>query len=96
MKIVKEHGQWVTHTEGFNPTSAPSRLPFDDDKEEKADDVSHFSSHLHNISGSSVFHPSTDSFTFIEDHCNLLNGRIDSLTSNIEVLGRLLQQLQAQ
>ncbi|KAL2525720.1 Uncharacterized protein Adt_10774 [Abeliophyllum distichum] len=78
MKIFKEDGQWVAKTKGFDDESGPSTLPF----EGKEVDVDEDEPPLRPRSQ----RPSSSSFGFTEDHFNLLNGRIDSLTSSVEGL----------
>ncbi|KAL2486530.1 Uncharacterized protein Adt_31286 [Abeliophyllum distichum] len=81
MKIVKEDGQWVAKSKGFDNELGPSTLPFEGGKEmdeDKDDPPPRPSSHR--------LSSSTSSFTFTEDHFSLLNGRIDSLTSIVEGL----------
>lgn len=102
MKIVKERGQWVARTKGFDPDSGPSTLPFegDDEEDEEAghghdEDIPLPPTPPHDFPGSRA--PQTsDSFTFTEDHYNFLNRRIESLTSSINGLGGMLYQLQVQ
>lgn len=38
MKIRKDHGQWVAHTKGFDPTSGPSTLAFEKEAKEETED----------------------------------------------------------
>ncbi|KAL2498882.1 Uncharacterized protein Adt_24432 [Abeliophyllum distichum] len=78
MKIFKEDRQWVAKTKGFDDESGPSTLPFegeeiDVDKDEPPPRPR-------------SQRPSSSSSSFIEDHFNLINGRIDSLTSSVEGL----------
>lgn len=39
MKIVRENGQCVAHTKGFDPNSSLSTLPFDGNEDDNDDDV---------------------------------------------------------
>lgn len=85
----------MAHTKGFDPTSSPSTFPFDGNKDDNDDDAPQVPNPLHNISSSSV-PPPTSGSTFIEDHYNLINIHIDSLTSLVDSLGGILHQLQVQ
>ncbi|KAL2461581.1 Uncharacterized protein Adt_45001 [Abeliophyllum distichum] len=84
MKIVKEQGQWVVKTKGFDTetlTFEGDEAMDDDDQDEE--DVPHLSP-THDIPQSV---PSSSSkFTFSEDHYNLFNGQIDSLISTVDSL----------
>ncbi|XP_022864691.1 uncharacterized protein LOC111384618 [Olea europaea var. sylvestris] len=95
MKIVKEHGQWVAHTKGFDPTSGPSTLLFEDEAESD-EEVPEVPAPASDILGSSVPPPSRECSTFTEEHYNLFHGWIDSLTSLVDGMGSLLFQMQAQ
>lgn len=44
MKIVKDYGQSMAHTKGFNPTSGPSTLTIEGDSEDEPDHPSDISS----------------------------------------------------
>ncbi|KAL2486621.1 Uncharacterized protein Adt_31377 [Abeliophyllum distichum] len=88
MKIVKENEQWVVKSKGFDDELGPSTLPFEggEDMDEDEDDPpTRLRSHrpLSSTSGS----------TFIDDHFNLLNRRIDSLTSSVEGLQHMAENL---
>ncbi|KAL2466744.1 Uncharacterized protein Adt_42595 [Abeliophyllum distichum] len=79
MKIFKENGQWVAKSKGFDDESGPSMLPFegeDMDADEDAPPPSPPRPRSHQ--------PSSSTSGFNEDHFNLLNGRIDSLTSTVD------------
>ncbi|KAL2486335.1 Uncharacterized protein Adt_31091 [Abeliophyllum distichum] len=81
MKIVKEDWQWVAKFKGFDDESGPSTLPFvgsEEMDEDEDDPPPRPSSHRPPSS--------TSGFTFTEDHFNLLNGRIDSISSSVEGL----------
>ncbi|KAL2512755.1 Uncharacterized protein Adt_18355 [Abeliophyllum distichum] len=81
MKIVKEDGKWVAKSKGFNDESGPSTLPFEGSEEmdeDEDDPLLRPSSHRPSSS--------TSGFTFTDDHFNLLNGCINSLTSTVEGL----------
>ncbi|KAL2466045.1 Uncharacterized protein Adt_41896 [Abeliophyllum distichum] len=96
MKIVKEDGQWVVKTKGFDTESEPSTLPFEDGEEmDEADDEENASpqSHPRDIPSSLVPSSFISSFSFTKDHYNILNGRIDSLTSTVESLQSMLQHV---
>ncbi|KAL2475802.1 Uncharacterized protein Adt_36538 [Abeliophyllum distichum] len=78
MKIFKEDGQWVAKTKGFDDESGPSTLPFEGEELDVDEDEPppRLRSQW----------PSSSSSGFTNDHFNLLNGRIDSLTSSVEGL----------
>ncbi|KAL2471335.1 Uncharacterized protein Adt_39471 [Abeliophyllum distichum] len=81
IKIFKENGQWVAKSKGFDDESGPSTLPFEGEDMEADEDAPPPSPprpRSHRTSSS------TSSFN--EDHFNILNGRIDSLTSTIDGL----------
>ncbi|KAL2517623.1 Uncharacterized protein Adt_13870 [Abeliophyllum distichum] len=81
MKIFKENGQWVAKSKGFDDELGPSTLPFkgeDMDPDEEAPPLSPPRPRSHR--------PSSSTFGFNEDHFNLLNGRIDSITSIVDGL----------
>ncbi|KAL2454164.1 berberine bridge enzyme-like 13 [Abeliophyllum distichum] len=85
MKIFKEDGQWVAKSKGFDDESGPSTLPFegeemDDDEDEPPPRPR-------------TQRPSSSTSGFTEDHFNLLNGRIDSLTSSVEGLHNTAEDL---
>ncbi|KAL2486142.1 hypothetical protein Adt_30898 [Abeliophyllum distichum] len=78
-------GQWVAKIKGFDAESGPSTLPFEDDEEMDKDNddddapispLSRSNPRLSSRRSSS----STSGLSFTEDHYNLLNGRIGSLT----------------
>ncbi|KAL2531825.1 Uncharacterized protein Adt_05176 [Abeliophyllum distichum] len=79
MKIIKENGQWVAKSKGFDDESGPSTLPFEggEDMDDDDDDPP---------PRPRSQRPSSSTSSFIDDHFNLLNGRIDSLTSSVEGL----------
>ncbi|KAL2518420.1 Uncharacterized protein Adt_14667 [Abeliophyllum distichum] len=79
MKIVKENGQWVAKSKGFDDESGPSTLPFEGGEDMDDDNNDH-------PSRPRSKRPLSSTFGFTEDHFNLLNGRIDSLTSSVEGL----------
>ncbi|CAA3029239.1 Hypothetical predicted protein [Olea europaea subsp. europaea] len=81
-----------------DPSKGPSTLPFerdDGEEDDQADDTPLVPSPPHDIPGSSAPPPSS-SLTFTKDHYNLLNGRLDSLTSSVDGIGGMLHQLQVQ
>ncbi|KAL2491619.1 Uncharacterized protein Adt_27247 [Abeliophyllum distichum] len=89
MKIFKENGQWVAKSKGFDDESGPSTLPFegeDMDADEDAPPPSPPRPRSHQ--------PSSSTSGFNEDHFNLLNGRIDSLTSTVDGLQHAVSDLQ--
>ncbi|KAL2487452.1 Uncharacterized protein Adt_32208 [Abeliophyllum distichum] len=79
MKIIKKDGQWVAQSKGFDDESGPSTLPFEDGEEMDEDEDEP-------PPRPSSQRPSSFTSGFTEDHFNLLNGWIDSLTSSIEGL----------
>ncbi|KAL2526804.1 Uncharacterized protein Adt_11858 [Abeliophyllum distichum] len=99
MKIVKENVQWVAKTKVFDAESRPSMLPFeggeamdeDDDDDDDEDAPIHSSYYIPSSHMSSF---STSGFSFTGDHNNLLNGRIDSLTSTVDSLQNTVGGLQ--
>ncbi|KAL2541940.1 hypothetical protein Adt_02918 [Abeliophyllum distichum] len=79
----------------FDAESELSTLPFEDSEEideadEEEDDSS--LSRPRDIP-SSQMSSSSSGFSFTEDHYNLLNGQIDFLTSTVEGLQSILQQV---
>ncbi|KAL2532054.1 Uncharacterized protein Adt_05405 [Abeliophyllum distichum] len=85
MKIVKEDGQWVTKSKRFDDELGPSTLSFEDGEElDEDEDTPPPRPRSHRLSFSSF------DFTFTEDYYNLLNGRIDSLTSTVEGLNHTM------
>ncbi|KAL2525956.1 berberine bridge enzyme-like 13 [Abeliophyllum distichum] len=96
MKIVKEQGQWVAKTKGCDTESTPSMLPFEgdgamrDDSQDKEDAPP--LSPPRDIPRSN-FSSSSSGFTFSKDLYNLMNGRINSLTSTIYGLQNLVDGL---
>ncbi|KAL2526908.1 Uncharacterized protein Adt_11962 [Abeliophyllum distichum] len=90
MKIFKEDGQWVSKSKGFDDESGPSTLPFEGgEKMDKNEDEPPPRPRSNRPTSS------TSSFTFTEDHYNLLNHQIDSLTSTVESMQSLLHQVLA-
>ncbi|KAL2541826.1 berberine bridge enzyme-like 13 [Abeliophyllum distichum] len=88
MKFFKEDGQWVAKTKGFDYESGPSTLPFESGEEMDADEDAHSPRLRSHRPSSSIF-----GFTFTEDHYNLLNGWINSLTSTVEGLHHTVENL---
>ncbi|KAL2461916.1 berberine bridge enzyme-like 13 [Abeliophyllum distichum] len=91
MKIFKENGQWVAKSKGFDDESGPSTLPFEgedihDDEDAPSPSLARPRSHRPSSS--------TFGFPFTEDHYNLLNGWIDSLTSTVDGLQHAVSDLQ--
>ncbi|KAL2526127.1 berberine bridge enzyme-like 13 [Abeliophyllum distichum] len=89
MRIFKEDGQWVEKTKGFNDELGPSTLPLESGEEMDADEDAPLPRPRSQRPSSSTF-----SFTFTEDHYNLLNGQIDSLTSMVVGLHHTVRNLQ--
>ncbi|KAL2533335.1 Uncharacterized protein Adt_06686 [Abeliophyllum distichum] len=89
MKIVKEDGQSVVKSKGFDDESGSSTLPFEG-REEMDEDENDPPLRLRSHRPSS----SISGFTFTEDHFNLLNRWIDSLTSTVEDLYHTMGTLQ--
>ncbi|KAL2543355.1 Uncharacterized protein Adt_04333 [Abeliophyllum distichum] len=87
MKIFKEDGQWVAKIKGFDDESGPSTLPFKGEEIDVDEDVPPPRPRSQ--------HPSSSSSSFTEDHFNLLNGRINSLTSSVEGLHTIRQMTYA-
>ncbi|KAL2492581.1 Uncharacterized protein Adt_28209 [Abeliophyllum distichum] len=88
MKIFKEDGQWVAKSKRFDDESGLFTLPFEDgvemDEDEDEDEP---------LLRPHSQRPSSSTFSFTEDHFNLLNGRIDSLTSSVEGLHHTVKDL---
>ncbi|KAL2472411.1 Uncharacterized protein Adt_40547 [Abeliophyllum distichum] len=78
MKIFKEDRQRVAKSKGFDDESGPSTLPFEGKEMDVDEDELRPRPHLQR--------PSSSTSGFTEDHFNLLNGWIDSLTSSVEGL----------
>ncbi|KAL2492969.1 Uncharacterized protein Adt_28597 [Abeliophyllum distichum] len=78
MKIIKQDGQWVAQSKGFDDDSGPSTLPFEsgEDMDEDVPPPSPPRPRSHR--------PSSSTSDVNEDQFNLLNGRIDSLTSTVD------------
>lgn len=91
MKITKEHGQWVADTKGFDSISGPSKIPCEGDEDDDVPEAP-----PHDISGSNIPRSLGSGFTFTVDQYYMLNGRIDSLTSSVNSLDRMLHQMQTQ
>ncbi|KAL2470914.1 Uncharacterized protein Adt_39050 [Abeliophyllum distichum] len=90
MKIFKEDGQWVAKSKGFDDESCPSTLSFEGGEEmDEDEDEPPLRPRSNRLTSS------TSGFTFTEDYYNLLNGRVDSLTSTIESVQSLLHQVLA-
>ncbi|KAL2519148.1 Uncharacterized protein Adt_15395 [Abeliophyllum distichum] len=86
MKIFKEDGQWVAKSKGFDDESGPSTLPFEGGEEmDEDEDVPLLRPRSQRLSSS------TSGFT--EEHFNLLNGRIDLLTSSVDGLHHTAEEL---
>ncbi|KAL2517815.1 Uncharacterized protein Adt_14062 [Abeliophyllum distichum] len=98
MKIVKENGQWVAKTKGFDAESRPSTLPFERCEVIDEDDVDEedapYLSYPSDVPSSHMLSSFTSSFSFTEDHYNLLNGQIDTLTSTVDDLQNTVEGLQ--
>ncbi|KAL2497570.1 Uncharacterized protein Adt_23120 [Abeliophyllum distichum] len=86
MKIIKKNGQWVAQSKGFDDESGPSTLPFEGG-EEMDEDEDEPPPRPHSQ------RPSSSTLGFTDDHFNLLNGRIDSLTSSVEGLHHTTEDL---
>ncbi|KAL2499948.1 berberine bridge enzyme-like 13 [Abeliophyllum distichum] len=78
MKIFKEDGQWVAKSKGFDDELGPSTLPFEGEEMDVDEDDPPPRPRSQMTSSST--------YRFTEDRFNLLNSRIDSLTSSVEGL----------
>ncbi|KAL2505915.1 Uncharacterized protein Adt_21536 [Abeliophyllum distichum] len=78
IKIFKEDRQRVAKTKGFDDESGPSTLPFEGEELDVDEDEPPPRPRSQ--------WPSSSSSGFIDNHFNLLNDRIDSLTSSVEGL----------
>ncbi|KAL2506539.1 Uncharacterized protein Adt_22160 [Abeliophyllum distichum] len=86
MKIFKEDGQWVVKSKGFDDESGPSTLPFEGGEEmDEDEDVPSPRPRSQR--------PSSSTSSFTENHFNLLNGRIDSLTWSVDGLHHTAEEL---
>ncbi|KAL2525892.1 Uncharacterized protein Adt_10946 [Abeliophyllum distichum] len=85
MKIFKEDGKWMAKTKGFDDESGPSTLLFEGEEIYVDEDEPPPRPRSQQ--------PSSSSSDFTEDHFNLLNGRIDSLTSSVEGLYNTVDDL---
>ncbi|KAL2479592.1 Uncharacterized protein Adt_32558 [Abeliophyllum distichum] len=86
MKIFKEDGQWVAKSKRFDDESGPSTLAFEGGEEMDEDE---------DVPPPRPRSQRPSSFTsgFTEDHFNLFNGRIDSLTSSVDGLHHTAEEL---
>ncbi|KAL2466726.1 Uncharacterized protein Adt_42577 [Abeliophyllum distichum] len=84
----EQDGQRVAKTKGFDDESGPSTLPFEGEDIDVDEDEPLPRPRSQRPPSSSA------SFTFTEDHYNLLNGQIDSLTSTAEGLRNSMVTLQ--
>ncbi|KAL2462067.1 Uncharacterized protein Adt_45487 [Abeliophyllum distichum] len=87
MKIIKQNGQWVAQSKGFDDDSGPSTLPFEGGEEMDEDappSPARPRSHQ----------PSSSASGINEDQLNLLSGRIDSLTSTVDGMQLAVNDLQ--
>ncbi|KAL2471379.1 Uncharacterized protein Adt_39515 [Abeliophyllum distichum] len=83
MKIVKEDGQWVEKSKGFDDESGSSTLPFEGGEEiDEDEDDPLLRPRSHRLSSSTLI-PQRHYEVPFEDHFNLLNGWIDLLTSSL-------------
>ncbi|KAL2454735.1 Uncharacterized protein Adt_47766 [Abeliophyllum distichum] len=85
MKIFKEDRQWVVKTKGFDDESGPSTILFKGEEIDVDEDEPPPRPRSQR--------PSSSSSGFTEDHFNLLNSRIDSLTSSVEGLYNMVDDL---
>ncbi|KAL2479597.1 Uncharacterized protein Adt_32563 [Abeliophyllum distichum] len=86
MKIFKEDDHWVAKSKRFDDESGPSTLPFEGGEEmDEDEDVPPPRPRSQR--------PSSSTSDFTEDHFNLLNGRIDSLTSSVDRLHHTAEEL---
>ncbi|KAL2518140.1 Uncharacterized protein Adt_14387 [Abeliophyllum distichum] len=81
--------QWVAKTKGFDAESGPSTLLFEGgeamDEDDDEDDTP-LLPHPSDIPSSHMPSSSTSCSSFTEDHYNLLNDWIDSLTTMVDGL----------
>ncbi|KAL2497944.1 Uncharacterized protein Adt_23494 [Abeliophyllum distichum] len=85
MKIFKEDGKWVAKSKGFDNESGPSTLPFEGEEIDVDEDEP--------PPRPQAQRPSSSSSSFTEYHFNLLNSRIDSLTSSAKGLHNMVDDL---
>ncbi|KAL2498170.1 hypothetical protein Adt_23720 [Abeliophyllum distichum] len=64
------------------------------DEDDLDEEDAHLPSHPSDVLSSHMSSASTSGFSFTEDHYNLLNGRIDSLTSIVDGLQNTVEGLQ--
>ncbi|KAL2487453.1 hypothetical protein Adt_32209 [Abeliophyllum distichum] len=76
----------MAQSKGFDDESGRSTLPFEGGKEMDEDEDEP-------LPRPSSQRPSSSTSGFTEDHFNLLNGRIDSLTSLVEGLHNMAEDL---
>ncbi|KAL2541819.1 Uncharacterized protein Adt_02797 [Abeliophyllum distichum] len=89
MKIFKEDGQWIVKSKGFDDDSGPFTLPFEGGEEIDEDEDNPLPRPRSHRPSSS-----TSDFIFTEDHYNILNSRIDSLSCTVEGLRDTMGTLQ--
>ncbi|KAL2542854.1 hypothetical protein Adt_03832 [Abeliophyllum distichum] len=88
MKIIEKDEQWVAQSKGFDDELGPSTLSFEGGEEmDEAEDEDE------PLPKPRSQRPSSSTSYFTEHHFNLLNGRIDSLTSSIEGLHHAAEDL---
>ncbi|KAL2474874.1 Uncharacterized protein Adt_35610 [Abeliophyllum distichum] len=88
MKIFKENGQWVAKSKGFDDESGPSTLPFEGEDMDADEDAP-----LSSPPRPRSHRPSSSTSSVNEDQFNLLNERIDSLTSTVDGMQLVVNDL---
>ncbi|KAL2475174.1 Uncharacterized protein Adt_35910 [Abeliophyllum distichum] len=87
LRIFKENEHCVAKTKGFDAELGPSTLPFEGGEEmDKGNDDEDATLQSHPRPSSHRPSSSTSGFSFTEDHYNLFNGLIDSLTTTADSL----------
>ncbi|KAL2532574.1 Uncharacterized protein Adt_05925 [Abeliophyllum distichum] len=82
---LKEDGQWVAKSKGLEDESGPSTLPFEGEEMDVDENEP--------LPRPRSQRPSSSTSRFTEDHFNLINGRIDLLTSSVEDLHNTVEDL---
>ncbi|KAL2512789.1 Uncharacterized protein Adt_18389 [Abeliophyllum distichum] len=85
MKFFKEDGKWVAKSKEFDDESGPSTLPFEGEEMDDDEDEP--------LPRQRSQRPYSSTIVFTEEYFNLLNGRIDLLTSSVEGLHNIAEDL---